>query len=362
MDYFLYAKFPPPVNGQSLCAKYLIHSFREATGNILLPVNRIFYPEKNQFFKCLNEIISLFRLLHKLNSSSESVVIVSLCSGLGGWFDFLLVIFLLFRSNTQKIYIWYHSRAKSQGSTFSQKLIDFLSKLSVGVNIYHLVLDNYMLSQRLNSGISRKHIRILDNSYIFLGSKFHFKSFLPLSIPVRNPSLSFGYLSALSHDKGFDVFTQSMIYLSSKYQNIKFSCLIAGFDASNGLLINFLDSVRTIPNLEASYLGLIGEEKYVSFFPYIDFLLFPSCYRHEALPLTLIESICSSVIPIATDIGGIKDLIGNPHVNTTFKYNNFLTELDNLLNNNLDYSIVIKFLQNKLNRRISQSSISLQQL
>ena len=96
MNYFLYAKFPPPINGQSLCAKHLIKSFYIATKNPIVPINRIIFTEGNIISKLLSEIVAFYKLLRSLNVRGQSVLIISLASGLGAWFDVaLLIVFSL---------------------------------------------------------------------------------------------------------------------------------------------------------------------------------------------------------------------------------------------------------------------------
>lgn len=116
------------------------------------------------------------------------------------------------------------------------------------------------------------------------------------------------FLSNLLEEKGADVFVDLAMHLCAYYPNIRFELVGASSDAV------FTDSL--ISRVESSsfrdriaFVGSANETEKWEHLQSADLLLFPSRYRYEAQPLTIIESLAVGTPVIAFDIGGISDLV-----------------------------------------------------
>ena len=123
-------------------------------------------------------------------------------------------------------------------------------------------------------------------------------------------------MSKLSHEKGFPVFAETIFCIRKKYPDLPLNILIAGKNESPDLL-NELLALNSFSHLSVVYFGILDEDKYDLFYSKIHFLLFPSSYKHEASPLTLLEAVFSGVVPFASPIGGITEILKNPYIELT---------------------------------------------
>jgi glycosyltransferase involved in cell wall biosynthesis len=67
----------------------------------------------------------------------------------------------------------------------------------------------------------------------------------------------------------------------------------------------YSDKVRII------YTGLLDPRSLASYYRVAQFGLFPSLGGYEHAPVTIIEMIKCNVLPIASDVGGIKEMLGD---------------------------------------------------
>lgn len=117
---------------------------------------------------------------------------------------------------------------------------------------------------------------------------------------LNNP-IVFGYLGRNDYDKGIDI-------LLKAYKIKKFKLVLAG---------NFENS--EFLKYDVEYLGFIKDKK--MFFDKIDVLILPS--RREGLPRVILESFSFGIPVIASNVGGIVEIVKE-------NYNGFIFECENV--------------------------------
>lgn len=128
---------------------------------------------------------------------------------------------------------------------------------------------------------------------------------LESSEPVRQGVL---FLSNLIPEKGADTFVDVAAILAKSDPGTKY--ILAGAEADR----QFADQLRgTIRDLgiedKVVFYGYVGESEKWKLLRSCSVLVFPSRYRFEAQPLTLIEAKYAGIPAVATGIGGIPDLV-----------------------------------------------------
>lgn len=135
----------------------------------------------------------------------------------------------------------------------------------------------------------------------------------PYRIPSESPKKrsshpTFLFLSNLIPEKGVERFVEAAISLATVIPAAEF--VIAG-DSPDALTLSLLKSKIEACGFKEriSVLGRADEETKWSLLDKAHALVFPSTYRFEAQPLTIIEAMSRALPVIAFDTGGIKDLI-----------------------------------------------------
>ncbi|MGG7033613.1 MAG: glycosyltransferase family 4 protein [Flavobacterium sp.] len=131
---------------------------------------------------------------------------------------------------------------------------------------------------------------------------------LELSIKKKSTPLCFGYLGRLSEEKG-------ILPLVNFFSETKFPFIVAG-DGEQKLQL--LDVIREKTNCK--YLGLVPNDKLISFFEIIDVLIISS--YEEAGPLVGLEAMSAGKVIISTKVGAMPERLMNSKNQFWFK-NNF---------------------------------------
>ncbi|WP_185094144.1 glycosyltransferase family 4 protein [Curtobacterium sp. PhB137] len=116
------------------------------------------------------------------------------------------------------------------------------------------------------------------------------------------------FLSNLLEEKGADVFVEMAIEMCGISPDRRFS--LVGAPVDDGLLAELRERVRKSGlSGRIVFLGpLFGAEKWNALAS-AEVLVFPTRYRFEAQPLTIIEAFSVGVPVVATNIGSIGDLV-----------------------------------------------------
>ena len=116
------------------------------------------------------------------------------------------------------------------------------------------------------------------------------------------------YLSNLIPEKGARTFVRLAISLLDSGASATFS--IVGESADQGFLDGLHREIAASAHSEYIRIeGAADSERKWNYLRSADLLVFPSTYRFEAQPLTLIEALAVGTPAVAFDIGGISDLI-----------------------------------------------------
>lgn len=147
-----------------------------------------------------------------------------------------------------------------------------------------------------------------------------------LNIKANIPWL--GNASAIAHQKAYDVLLKAINVLKSK--KIPFHCLIAG----NGPQENEIKTLCHNLNLQeyVSFVGFINEVP--SFLSSLDILAVPS--NNEGLGTIILEGIHAGCAIVATEIGGIPEMIQHQKTGLLIPCGSFIdlaSSLENLIAN-----------------------------
>jgi len=125
--------------------------------------------------------------------------------------------------------------------------------------------------------------------------------------PLVEKSLSnstFLYLGGDSYVKGFPIFLRASQEVLKRNLNVKF--LLAGDFDVNRLIIEKLNrSFKRAYNL----LGYLKHEEVSKLYSISNALLFPSICE-EPLPYAVLEAMLTGTIPIASEVGGVPEIVG----------------------------------------------------
>ena len=113
------------------------------------------------------------------------------------------------------------------------------------------------------------------------------------------------FLSNISEAKGIFYFLDTAEALLKRAPAIR--VVIAGAFENSEIEQRVGERVSRLPNV--TYVGAKYGEQKSSFFDSVDALLFPSVYRNEAEPVTILEANAHGIPVIASNRGCISDLI-----------------------------------------------------
>lgn len=279
---------PPPVHGFSWVSKEMFLRLKAAE-----EIDFFVDLAPHSFFITVLSYIRFFFALIKIRSRPTIYIAVS--GGLRQLLDILFVaIGLIFKCN---FYVHHHSFSYLNSKKLYSKLLMYFLRRAT-----HIVLCERM-KQVLFSGysISQSSIVILSNA-VFVDD--HQSKIKPVA--RGTDSLSLGFLSNITTDKGIFIFFDTLDVLCS--MNINFSARIAGPLAED---IKSIFTERLSHFTNVIYVGAVYGQDKVDFFGEVDILLFPTLYANEAEPVTLWEAMANSVPVIALQRGCIQGMVPN---------------------------------------------------
>lgn len=118
---------------------------------------------------------------------------------------------------------------------------------------------------------------------------------------------TFIYLSNLVRSKGIEIFLQGLKVLNRDNVDFKAKVIGAPFDMDLEAVIEFTEANNLAGKVEV--LGpLYGLDKYKELYA-SDVLVFPTYYRNEAFPLTILEAMQAGLPVIASNNGAIPEIV-----------------------------------------------------
>ena len=293
---------PPPVHGAALMGDYIKknktinerfeNSFLNLSASRSIDAIGKASSKKALFF--INLVSSTIGSLIRHKYAACYVTLTS--KGTAFYKDFLIVTILkLFR---KKILLHFHNKGVAEGSK-ANKINPFLYRFVLGGKRTKVILLSPFLYSDISQFVEQERIFYcpngIPNSITIPGQK------------VKNNRVRLLFLSNMMVDKG--VFTLLETCLLLKKKNIDFECHFVG---------DWLDITETEFNQKVMQFGLTdlvkaygkkyGEEK-EKFYQDADIFVMPSF--DEAFSLVLLEAMQFGLPVVASNVGGIPDIVVN---------------------------------------------------
>lgn len=155
--------------------------------------------------------------------------------------------------------------------------------------------------------IDASHLEVVYNginpsNYIIESQQVHYP----------NKKFQIGFVGRLSIEKGVLYLLEALSRLSI----VDFECVIVG----DGPLKSFLENEVKIKGLSERVKFVGFQENVIPFFQQMDVFVLPSL--NEVMPITIIEAFALKTIVIASEVGGVPDLIKNKITGVLFSSKN----------------------------------------
>jgi len=237
-------------------------------------------------------IQGLYRFLRLVANKRVTSAYLSISGGYGRFYDVAFI--LLARVFGCKIILHHHSFAYLDAPDV---LASWIVR-AAGKNAMHLVLCDAMETALRGIRPMRAQTLAISNA-VFVGDP------LMHSRKERVSAFCLGFLSNVSRDKGILEFMAVVDGLAR--EGMKLRARVAGPIVDGAIAERLHKWVREQPSVE--YLGVVDGENKERFFQSIDVLLFPTNYRNEAEPLTILEAMSKGIPVIAKQRGCIGSLL-----------------------------------------------------
>lgn len=292
-------QLPPPIHGASLMNEFLVNSKKLKNNFDIEVLNLDFVSKLSEIGtftlgKLLRTIKFSYSLLKTLLNRKYNLVYFTLSPSGGAFYRDLVFVFILkiFKSK-----IVYHLHGKGISIEANNKIKKLLYKYAF--NNTQVIC----LSKMLQYDIEEVHSGPIH--YVANGIPKH-SNVLPGE--EKDKSREIVYLSNLSRSKGVLVLLEALQIL--QLQNINFSAKIIG-NSTNDLTVENLEKLVKSKNLnkEVQVLGPIyGEDRFVEITK-SGIFCFPTFYKNECFPLSILESMMVGLVPVSTNNGAIPEII-----------------------------------------------------
>ncbi len=272
-------------------------------------------------------------------------------------FLYIFIIFLK-NKNNNKIYTTMDDNYGFYLQIFFLKLISFIyDRVIIHHHSFTYISKKSSLFKLLSSekfihiSISEKQKKILkknynpQNIYLIKNNAFVYKG--TIFKKKTKKKLKIIYFSALTEEKGIYDYLNLTKYFLKK--NIEF--FVYGNNCNNNTL-NDIKEFKKKKFIINYRLNIYNKDK-AALFKSTDILIFPSKYKTETTPMVIDESINFQVVPIAYDVGSIKEQLEGVKLTVT----NFILlkkKLRQVVNNYVSYQKKIVFLKKKKLRMINK--------
>jgi glycosyltransferase involved in cell wall biosynthesis len=245
------------------------------------------------FLKPFHSVSSVCTFVFFAFAKRPRSVYLGLSGGIGQVFDCLrLIIASLVGAKT---YVHHHSFAYLNNPKLYSRLCLWSAR-----DACHIVLCDVMAAKLVSTyGINSAHIFTLSNA-AFLDEASNF----PANRGARSDVLTLGFISNITPEKGIAEFFDVVAALTEDGLRVK--GLVAG-PVDPALRRKFSEMLKHRADIE--YIGAVYGEQKRDFFHRIDLLLFPTKYRNEAEPVTVLEALSYGVPVIAAGRGCLHSMI-----------------------------------------------------
>ena len=290
---------PPPVHGAAMVGKY-IHDSKVINDTFYCHyINLATAADINDIGKWrIGKILNIFRLLIDIirlvhSVKPDLVYMTPNAKGIAFFKEFIIVQFL--KTLRCRVVIHYHNKGvvKKQDKTLYNLLYTrFFKQLKV------ILLANNLYSD-IKKYVDRKNIYICPNGipeYKLITKKKHTK-------------FNILFLSNMMKEKGVFTLLDACKILMDRH--IDFHCHFVGkwSDITEADFNRYLLEHQLAEKVTA-YGAKYGDDKN-EFFAVADLFVFPTYYNNECFPLVLLEAMQQNIACIASDEGGICNIIDN---------------------------------------------------
>jgi len=282
---------PPPVHGFSEINNRVLQLLRKQGETVLTYRSR---GSDDRMGQVKSILLDLVRIAGDMVRFSPSSMYIGLSGGSGKLVDCLFI--MMARIFGIEVFIHHHSFRYVNEFERSAWLA-----FKIARNATHVTLCAEMgeiLAMRY--GIKASKFLTIPNA-AFLDP-------LPSLVPKRSRDydvapLNIGFLSNITAEKGIFLFLD---VLERFKENASVHAIVAG-PVEKQIEEEFSRRVKEMPNVR--YVGAVYGEEKRKFFSDIDILLFPSRYRNEAEPVTILEALAHGVPVIGTLRGCIATIV-----------------------------------------------------
>lgn len=261
-----------------------------------------------KFFRMLSIYQKLFSVLNKVD-------IVYMTPGLSklGFFRFIISL-LLCKLFNKKVVFHYHGSRLVHDYYNSGCLYKGFVKYALKYVDCNVFLTSSLMNKYVDIGC-RNSCKVVFNFYDAQLFDYISKKDKPVDSVIKVL-----YLSNLIEEKGYKVAID--ICQKAHELGLSIELNIAGGGDENA--VSYIHSKVNSLSFPVNYLGcLVGEDKYKQYLN-ADYLVFPTTYKQEGLPLVILEAMISRVLVITTSIGGIPDLIEHKKTGMFLEKDNFI--------------------------------------
>ena len=285
--------FPPPVHGQSLATA----EFARIAKNYGILVRACDTSGGNNkgLRAIAHRIVSHLQAFMKLLVCSKGPAYISVNANAGAWATIFLICAA--RTRHRAIYLHHHTYGHIKSSSVIIQLMQILSAKTTT----HIVLGDAMMVdlQKIIGAAAR--VAVVNNSGLIDSAPYDIEK-------TTKNSIILGHLSNLVADKGIQQVID--VAISALQSGLNIHLVVAG-PINDGVAEAAIAEASSVLGERFTYLGAISGTEKRRFFEDVDIFVFPSRYRNEASPLVLFEAMAAGIPCIATDLGCIRDAIGD---------------------------------------------------
>lgn len=221
----------------------------------------------------------------------------------------------------------YHSRGINKFVTKSptnRKLTNFLLKGS------SIILGSKILKFESEQLTSPNHVFYLNNGVVDQLTNEAFE--VIVRARLSDSTLRLLFLSNLMKEKGYDVVLDiAKTMKSNGYKDVKIDFAGSWGSQEDEIYFNEYVSAHQLDHI-VTYHGLVSGKKMDELFRASKIFIFPSTYRKEVFPLSILEALSYGVPVLAFDIAAVSEII-NPKTGILTTKERIFEDLKTMINN-----------------------------
>lgn len=293
-------QIPPPVHGSNVVCQELVASLRR-TGHEVELVDKGFSKNLEQVghgsVHKVAKVPSLLKRALGATKSGESLVVYFTGVTPGSFMVDALCLSLLRRQQDVSVILYVHAvgfrRLAERGPVWRRVVKNMLGNASLVVAL------SPTLTRDISPWASGERVTIIRNP-------------VPGADPGAQPwpeeTRQFLFLSNLTRDKGADTFLRAAEMVAVKTSDIRFVVAGAVMDVDAAAELREFAARPTLRG-RVTFTGFVDAQEKVELLRESLALVFPSRYSLEASPLTVLEAKRAGRPSLASDIGGIGDMV-----------------------------------------------------